>query len=52
MVGQKQVSVFGHVEATGGMGKADPPVGESGGLSGTRRSERAPRGEERFSLTG
>lgn len=29
MVGQKQVSLFSHVETTGGMGKAHIPVGES-----------------------
>lgn len=29
MVGQKQVSVFSHVETAGGMGQVDIPVGES-----------------------
>lgn len=29
MVGQKQVSVFSHVETTGGMGQVNIPVGES-----------------------
>lgn len=31
MAGQKQVSVFSHVETTGGMGQANIPVGESYG---------------------
>lgn len=29
MAGQKQVSVFSHVETTGGMGQVNVPVGES-----------------------
>lgn len=31
MAGQEQVSLFGHVETTGGVGQADIPVGESWG---------------------